>query len=62
MHTEAKISPVVKTLSRKVTQEELNQVSGGWFNQGTYVTVGEQAEQENSFDSKGVSVGLDTIR
>lgn len=61
MDKEAKIAPVIKTLARKITHEELNQVSGGWFDKTTYVSVPADAQQENSYNGNGKYVGLDTL-
>jgi hypothetical protein len=64
MSNQKHVSPIIKTLARKITSEELSQVSGGAFNGGTSVQTSnakDDGTQENTYNSGGKLTSLDTV-
>lgn len=54
------VSPLVKTLARRISAEEMQSVSGG-VNSGTSVTLSKRSIDEFSYHPDGSLAGIDTV-
>lgn len=66
MSNEKHVSPIMKTLARHLTVDELNQISGAAFNGSTSVHTPAKPDdggtQENTYSGGGTTpTGLDTV-